>query len=337
MQYTKHYNHILTIKCCIKYNQKINFDIIKGGLYMQPKGVWLPIITPFKNDKIDYVSYKRLIDYYISKGISGLIPLGTTGEVPVLSDFEFEEMIENTMLYVNGRLPVYVGIGGNYTAQVIKKIKIAEYYDIKGILSVVPYYNKPSQDGIYAHFKSLAEATYLDIILYNIPYRTGVNMENDTVRKLAEIKNIVGLKDASGDIKSTLALLMNPPKDFSILTGEDILFYITLTLGGHGGILASSHIKTEQFVEVYNKVQAGDYNAALAVWKKLYEFIPLLFAEPNPAPVKYCLNKLGLIESPELRLPLTQVSQQLADKLDLILPVKQLNQEGNINQEIKIA
>ncbi len=304
---------------------------------MQPKGVWLPIITPFKNDKIDYVSYKRLIDYYISKGISGLIPLGTTGEVPVLSDFEFEEMIENTMLYVNGRLPVYVGIGGNYTAQVIKKIKIAEYYDIKGILSVVPYYNKPSQDGIYAHFKSLAEATYLDIILYNIPYRTGVNMENDTVRKLAEIKNIVGLKDASGDIKSTLALLMNPPKDFSILTGEDILFYITLTLGGHGGILASSHIKTEQFVEVYNKVQAGDYNAALAVWKKLYEFIPLLFAEPNPAPVKYCLNKLGLIESPELRLPLTQVSQQLADKLDLILPVKQLNQEGNINQEIKIA
>lgn len=304
---------------------------------MQPKGVWLPIITPFKNDKVDYVSYKRLIDYYISKGISGLIPLGTTGEVPVLSDFEFEEMIENTMLYVNGRLPVYVGIGGNYTAQVIKKIKIAEYYDIKGILSVVPYYNKPSQDGIYAHFKSLAEATYLDIILYNIPYRTGVNMENDTVRKLAEIKNIVGLKDASGDIKSTLALLMNPPKDFSILTGEDILFYITLTLGGHGGILASSHIKTEQFVEVYNKVQAGDYNAALAVWKKLYEFIPLLFAEPNPAPVKYCLNKLGLIESPELRLPLTQVSQQLADKLDLILPVKQLNQEGNINQEIKIA
>lgn len=304
---------------------------------MLPKGVWLPIITPFKNDKIDFVSYKRLIDYYVSKGISGLIPLGTTGEVPVLSDFEFEEMIENTMLYVNGRLPVYVGIGGNYTAQVIKKIKIAEYYDIKGILSVVPYYNKPSQDGIYAHFKSLAEASYLDIILYNIPYRTGVNMENDTIRKLAEIKNIVGLKDASGDIKSTLALLMNPPENFSILTGEDILFYITLTLGGHGGILASAHINTEQFVELYNKVQAGDYEAALTIWKKLYEFIPLLFAEPNPAPIKYCLNKLGLIESPELRLPLTQISQQLADKLEHIITAKQLNQEGNIKQAIKIA
>lgn len=287
---------------------------------MQPKGVWLPIITPFKDNKIDYKSYKNLIDYYVSKGISGIIPLGTTGEVPVLSDFEFEEMIENTMLYVNGRLPVFIGIGGNYTAQVIKKVKIAEYYDIQGILSVCPYYNKPGQDGIYAHFRSIAESTYLDIILYNIPYRTGVNMSIETVHKLAEIDNIVGLKDASGDIKTTLALLMNPPKNFSILTGEDILFYITLTLGGQGGILASSHLKTELFVDVYNKVKNNELDAALETWKKLYEFIPLLFAEPNPAPIKYCLYRLGLISSPEVRLPLTQISEQLEEKLDHIFP-----------------
>jgi 4-hydroxy-tetrahydrodipicolinate synthase len=299
---------------------------------MQPKGVWLPIITPFKDDKIDYISYKRLIDYYVNKGISGIIPLGTTGEVPVLSDFEFEEMIENTMLYVNGRLPVYIGIGGNYTAQVIKKIKIAEYYDIQGILSVCPYYNKPGQDGIYAHFKSIAESTYLNIILYNIPYRTGVNMENETVRKLSEIDNIVGLKDASGDIKTTLALLMNPPKNFSILTGEDILFYITLALGGQGGILASSHLKTELFVDVYNKVKNNEIDAALAAWKKLYEFIPLLFKEPNPAPIKYCLKKQGLIDSAELRLPLTQISDQLKDKLDHIFPNKLINQDNDKNQ-----
>lgn len=297
---------------------------------MQPKGVWLPIITPFKDDKIDFKSYKRLIDHYISKGISGIIPLGTTGEVPVLSDFEFEEMIEKTMEYVNGRLPVYVGVGGNYTAQVIKKVKIAEYYDIQGILSVCPYYNKPGQEGIYSHFKAIAEETFLNIILYNIPYRTGVNIENDTVYRLSEIKNIVGLKDASGDIKQTMALLMNPPKDFSILTGEDILFYITLSLGGQGGILASSHLKTELFVDVYNKMQNHDTEAALQTWRMLYDFIPLLFKESNPAPIKYCLKRQGLIDSAEVRLPLTQISDQLKEKLDRVFPAK-----FGVSEEVK--
>lgn len=286
---------------------------------MQLTGVWLPIITPFKDNKIDYVSYQRMIDYYTKKGISGFIPLGTTGESPVLSDYEFEEMIEKTMEFNNNRLPVYVGIGGNYTAQVIKKVKIAEYYDIQGILSVCPYYNRPSQEGIYYHFKSIAEETPLDIIVYNIPYRTGVNIENETIYKMAEIKNIVGLKDSCGDIKQTMSLLMHPPKDFSILTGEDILFYTTLALGGQGGILASSHLKTESFVDVYNKMKANDQEGALKIWKQLYDFIPLLFKEPNPAPTKYCLKELGLIESPEVRLPLMQISNTLKTKLDKII------------------
>jgi len=299
---------------------------------MQPKGVWLPIITPFKDDKIDYASYRRMIDHYVNTGISGIIPLGTTGEAPVLSDFEFEEMIEYTMLYVNGRLPVYVGIGGNHTAQVIKKIKIAEYYDIQGILSVCPYYNKPGQEGIYAHFKAIAESTPLDIIIYNIPYRTGVNINNDTVHRLAEIKNIVGIKDASGDIKNTLNLLMNPPKNFSIMTGEDILFYITLTLDGHGGIMASAHLKTELFVDVYNKVKNNELEAALETWKQLYDFIPLLFMESNPAPIKYCLKNLGMIDSAEVRLPLTQISDQLAKKLDYYFPKKSLRWEKDLTR-----
>ncbi|MDF2610555.1 MAG: dihydrodipicolinate synthase [Lachnospiraceae bacterium] len=286
---------------------------------MQLTGVWLPIITPFKDNKIDYISYQRMIDYYTKKGISGFIPLGTTGESPVLSDYEFEEMIEKTMEFNKNRLPVYVGIGGNYTAQVIKKVKIAEYYDIQGILSVCPYYNRPSQEGIYQHFKSIAEETPLDIIVYNIPYRTGVNIENETIYKMAEIKNIVGLKDSCGDIKQTMSLLMHPPKDFSILTGEDILFYTTLALGGQGGILASSHLKTESFVDVYNKMKANDQEGALQIWKQLYDFIPLLFKEPNPAPTKYCLKELGLIESPEVRLPLMQISNTLKTKLDEII------------------
>lgn len=287
---------------------------------MQLTGVWLPIITPFKNDKIDFKSYKRLIEYYSEKGISGFIPLGTTGEIPTLSDYEFEEMIERTMDYNKKRLPIYVGVGGNYTAQVIKKVRIAEYYDIQGILSVCPYYNKPSQDGIYAHFKAIAEATKLNMIIYNIPYRTGVNIENDTIYKMAEIKNIIGLKDCCGDIKQSMSLLMNPPKDFSILSGEDLQFFLSLTMGGQGGILASAHLKTEQFVEVYQKVKANDTAAALQTWKELYELIPLLFKEPNPSPIKYYLSQTGLIDSDEVRLPLTTISEQLKQKLDRYLP-----------------
>lgn len=286
---------------------------------MQINGVWLPIVTPFKDNKIDYHSYKKLIHYYIDKGISGIIPLGTTGESPTLSDFEFEDMIEKTMEYTNNRLPVYIGVGGNCTNQVIKKVKIAEYYEIKGILSVCPYYNRPNQEGIYSHFKSIAEETPLNIIMYNIPYRTGVNIENETIYKLSEIKNIVGLKDCCGNIKQTAELLMNPPKDFSILTGEDLLFFLTLTMGGQGGILSSAHLKTEMFVDVYQKIKENDLESALKMWKPLYDFIPLLFQEPNPAPVKYCLKELSLIDSFEVRLPLTPISNQLKDKLDRII------------------
>ena len=286
---------------------------------MQLTGVWLPIITPFKDNKIDDTSYKRLIEYYSNKGISGLIPLGTTGEIPTLDDSEFEEMIEKTLEYNTAKLPVYVGVGGNYTAKVIKKVKIAETYGIQGILSVCPYYNRPSQEGIYQHFKSIAAETSLNIVVYNIPYRTGVNVENETVHRLAEIKNIVGIKDACGDIKQSMSLLMNPPKDFSIMTGEDLLFYLTLTLGGQGGILASAHLMTEKFVEIYKKIKENDLQAAFEIWKPLYEFIPLLFKEPNPAPIKYCLNELGLLDSSEVRLPLTQISDPLKEKLKSII------------------
>lgn len=283
---------------------------------MRLSGVWLPIITPFRDGNIDYVSYRKMIDHYIEKGISGIIPLGTTGEIPTLDDYEFEEILSKTMEYVDGRLPVCAGVGGNYTAKVISKVKLAEKYDISGILSVCPYYNRPGQDGIYSHFKSIADETSLDIIIYNIPYRTGTNIENDTIRRLSEIRNIAGLKDSSGDLKQTMALLMDPPEDFSILTGEDILFFTTLVMGGQGGILASSHLKTEQFIEVYNKLRANDAEGALKIWKKLYPFIPLLFKESNPAPIKYCLSKLGLIASPEVRLPLIQISDGLKVQLD---------------------
>jgi 4-hydroxy-tetrahydrodipicolinate synthase len=286
---------------------------------MKIQGVYVPLITPFTNDKVDYDSYKKMIDHYLNKDISGIIPLATTEESPTIDEYEYEEIIEKTMEYNNNRVPVFIGIGGNNTKKVIDKLRLAEKYKVDGILSVCPYYNRPDQRGIYEHFLRISEATNLNIIIYNIPYRTGRNIENDTIYKLAELKNIVGLKDSCGDIKQTTNLLLNPPKNFSILTGEDILFYTTLTLGGDGGILASSHLNTEEFIEVYNAIKNNDHQLALEKWKVISKIIPMLFEEPNPVPIKYCLNKLGIINSPEVRLPLTEITNNLKSRLDNVL------------------
>jgi 4-hydroxy-tetrahydrodipicolinate synthase len=286
---------------------------------MNVEGVWLPIITPFSNGKPDFQSYKSLIDHYLEKGIAGIVPLGTTGECPTVHDSEFESVVDKTLEYVGGAVPVIVGAGGNDTAKVVKTVKLLEKYKVAGILSVSPYYNRPDQRGIFEHFKAVSESTPLSIIVYNIPYRTGRNIENPTIHKLAGLKNIVGIKDSCGDIKQSMELLLNPPEHFSILTGEDLLYFLTLTLGGSGGILAAAHLFTEDYVEIFNAVRRNDHKMALGLWKKLAALIPLLFTEPNPAPLKYCLKKLGLIASAELRLPLVEISRELEAKLDKFL------------------
>lgn len=286
---------------------------------MNFEGIWLPIITPFTDGQIDFVSYRKLIDHYIAKGIHGLIPLGTTGECPAVSDAEFEAIVEETLSAVNGRIPVVIGLGGNYTDKVVKNIKTLEKHKVNGVLSVSPYYNRPDQRGIYEHFRHLSEATSLPIIIYNIPYRTGRNMENDTIRRLAELKNIVGLKDASGDFKQSMELLLDRPADFSILCGEDILYYPMLALGGDGGILASAHLRTEDFLQIYDLARKGDYQNALPIWSGLSKLIPLLFAEPSPGPIKYYLKQTGLIASAEARLPIMEITEELAQKLKALL------------------
>lgn len=287
---------------------------------MQIDGVWLPIITPFLDDKIDLISYQRMINHYIEEGIRGLMPLGTTGESPTVTDEEFEQLIAKTMEYADNRVPVFIGLGGNDTKKVMKKLKLVEKYKVAGILSVSPYYNRPDQRGIYEHFLRISEATDMNIILYNIPYRTGRNIENETLYRLAELKNIIGLKDAGGDIKQTMELLRQPPANFSILTGEDIYYYLTLVLGGKGGILASAHLNTRSFIDIYDKVKKNDHQAGLTIWEKIAPIIPLLFEEPNPSPIKYCLEKLGFIHSAETRLPLMPISENLQKKLnDLLL------------------
>lgn len=283
------------------------------------KGVWLPIVTPFLENEIDYKSYQKLIDYYAPKGISGIIPNGTTGECPTIEDYEFEDLLEKTVEFTNNRLPIFYGLGGNNTNKLLKQLKVVEKYKVEGILSVSPYYSRPDQNGIFEHFKRISESTNLKIIIYNIPHRTGRNIENDTLFKLAELGNIVGVKDSCGNISQTMDLIFNRPDNFSVLTGEDTLFYLNLALGGDGGILAAAHLATEKFVSIMNSVDNNDQRTALTTWKTIEKFIPLLFKEPNPAPVKYYLEKKGLICSSELRLPLTEISDELKRELDKYL------------------
>ncbi len=283
---------------------------------MKMQGVWLPIITPFINGEVDYKSYENLINYYINKGISGIIPLGTTGESPTIDDDEFIKIIEKTIQIVNSKIPIYVGVGGNYTKKVIKQLKTIEKLNFEGILSVSPYYSRPSQNGIYEHFKEISENTNKNIVIYNIPYRTGRNIENETIYKLSELKNIVGIKDSCGDVKQSMELIFNKPDNFSVLTGEDILYFVMLTMGGDGGILAAAHIETEKYVKIYSLIKENNHNEAKKYWKDLINIIPYLFIEPSPAPIKYILKNKNLILSNETRLPITDISDNLKKYLN---------------------
>jgi 4-hydroxy-tetrahydrodipicolinate synthase len=279
-------------------------------------GVWLPIVTPFAGGEIDDTSYERLIAHYVRAGVSGIIPLGPTGESPTIDEAEAERLIERTVAAVNGRVPIVVGVSGNDTRKVVKTVRRLERHRIDGLLVTCPYYNRPSQDGLREHFTRVAEATARPILIYNIPYRTGVNLLNDTLLALAELPNIAGVKDSSGDVAQSLALLRQRPQGFSVLTGEDAYFYTMLAHGGDGGILASAHLESETFIAVYERMAANDHHGARALWSGLQTLIPLLFKEPNPMPVKHCLWRAGLIGSPECRLPLTRISPALARELD---------------------
>ncbi len=282
-------------------------------------GLWLPLVTPFKDGDVDFSSYERLIEHYIARGVDGLFPLGTTGEQPVLEDDEIDELVERTVAKVAGRVPVFVGVGGNATHKVEKTLARLDRFAFEGIVSVCPYYNRPSQDGLVAHFRAIAAATDRDVLIYNIPYRTAVNLSNDSLLELAEVSNIVGVKDSSGSIAQSLELLQRKPVDFSVLTGEDALFFTMMANGADGGILAASHLMTAGFVEVGRRFAANDLAGARAAWAPLASFVPLLFAEANPMPIKYLLWRQGLIASPECRLPLTKISDSLARRLDTAL------------------
>ena len=279
-------------------------------------GIWVPVITPFLDGALDLESYDRLLEHYLDAGVTGIFPLGTTGESPTLDEDEMEAIVERTLEVTAGRAPVFVGVGGNATKKVVKTLERLQRYSFEGIVSVCPYYNRPGQDGLREHFTRIAEATDRQILIYNIPYRTGVNMTNETLLQLAKLPNIVGVKDSCGNLAQSLDLLRQRPPGFSVMTGEDVYLYTMLAHGGDGGILAASHLQTDLFVGVYERMTANDHQAARATWSRLEPLVPLLFKEANPMPIKHCLWRLGLIRSPECRLPLTHISRGLAQELD---------------------
>ncbi len=283
---------------------------------MEVNGVWLPIVTPFVEGHVDFGSYERLVSYYLGKGINGIIPLGTTGESPVISDEESYKIIKKTVDIVEVKLPVFAGCGGNNTALVISKLEKMTSLGVDGILSACPYYNKPGQEGLFRHFVAIAEATDLKIIIYNIPHRTGVNMTNETIFRLAKIDNIIGIKDSCGDISQSLDLIARKPDNFSVMTGEDHLFFNNLAHGGDGGILAAAHLETTLFSNIFHRMTDNDLNGARGLWRNIEPVIPLLFEEANPGPVKFWLQREGLIRSGEMRLPMTDISDELKDKID---------------------
>ncbi|HEV2673753.1 MAG TPA: 4-hydroxy-tetrahydrodipicolinate synthase [Aliidongia sp.] len=284
-----------------------------------PRGIWLPLVTPFRDGRLDERSLARLVDFYAGQPIDGLILGATTGEGLTLDDEEVERLVTVSAASLDRagqRLPLYLGLAGSDTRKVVRDLRQSAAWPVDGYLVSCPSYTRPSQDGLHHHFSALADGTERPILIYNIPYRTGVNMSNETMLRLARHPNIIGVKDCSGDPTQSFDLLRSRPAGFSVLTGEDALFYGALTQGADGGILASAHVAPQAFAEIRNLLAGGDQPGALAAWSRLADLPRLLFAEPSPAPIKHWLWRTGQIDSPEVRLPMTPVSASLAGRID---------------------
>jgi len=283
------------------------------------QGVWIPLITPFRDGLVDEVSLARMVTHYAREPVDGLILAATTGEGLSLDEAEVEHLVfatRATLAALGRDMPVFLGLSGSDTRKLSLALARTAAWPIDGSLIACPYYTRPSQLGLMRHFSTLADSAAHPILIYNIPYRTGVNLGNETMLKLAEHPNIIGVKDCSADAAQSFDLTRSKPPGFAVLTGEDAFFYSALTQGAEGGILASAHVETGTFAQVRNKLLSGDQPGALADWRRLLDVVRLLFQEPNPAPIKHWLWRTGLIDSAELRLPMVPVSDALAARID---------------------
>ena len=277
-------------------------------------------ITPFKEDEsVDYEAIIRLVDYQLQNGTDFLVILATTAEAVTLSAEEKIKIQKLIIERVNGQIPIVLGVGGNNTRAVVETLKHDDFTGIDAILSVVPYYNKPSQEGIYQHFKAISNATNLPIILYNVPGRTGVNMTAETTLRLArDFKNIVAIKEASGNITQMDDIIKNKPEDFNVLSGDDGITFPLITLGAVGVISVIGNAFPREFSRMTRLALAGDYANALSIHHKFTELFDLLFVDGNPAGVKSMLNAMGMIEN-KLRLPLVPTRITTFEKIRAVL------------------
>lgn len=280
------------------------------------RGTGVALVTPFKSDlTVDFEALRRVVDHVINNGVQYVVALGTTAETPTLDSNEKKEVLTSIINTVAGRVPVVCGMGGNNTYEIIQQIKEYDLSKVAGLLSVAPYYNKPTQEGMYQHFKAIAKATDKPIILYNVPGRTSSNLLPQTALKLAsEFPNIVAIKEASGNLVQCMELVQNAPEHFAILSGDDNLVVPQIAIGMEGVISVAANCFTRDFTDMVNASLEGDFTTARKLHYKLLPGIDLLFAEGNPAGVKYVLRELGLIEG-NIRLPLVPVSETTALKI----------------------
>ncbi len=286
------------------------------SLQIKLRGTGVALVTPFHaNGSIDFKSLENVINHVISNGCEYVVTLGTTGETPVLNKEEKVELIEFTYSTVDGRVPVVVGIGGNDTNALIKDLHSFPLEKATAILSAGPYYSKPSREGIYQHYKALAKETSKPIILYNVPGRTGKSIEASTTLRLAnEFENIAGIKEASGDFTLCMNILKNKPKDFLVVSGDDLLAMAQIACGMEGVISVAANCLPASFSEMVRLSLKGDFATAKTINDSMLEAYELLFCENNPAGVKAFLVEMGLIQN-NLRLPLVPLSSEVHQKI----------------------
>ena len=284
------------------------------------KGMGVALITPFKADEsVDYNALMRLVDYQLQNNTDFLCVLGTTAETPTLTEYEKQKIKSMVIERVNGRIPILLGVGGNNTRALVETLQTGDFTGVDAILSVVPYYNKPSQEGIYQHYKALAEATDLPLVLYNVPGRTGVNMKAETTLRIArDFKNVIAVKEASGDITQMDDIIKNKPEGFNVISGDDGITYPLVALGAVGVISVIGNAFPREFSRMVRLALQGDYIHALDIHHKFAELFKLLFVDGNPAGVKAMLHAMGMIEN-QLRLPLVPTRLTTMEKISAIL------------------
>ncbi|MBI0580866.1 4-hydroxy-tetrahydrodipicolinate synthase [Neobacillus cucumis] len=277
------------------------------------------MVTPFDHEgEIDFNATRTLVNYLIENGTDGLVVVGTTGESPTLTTDEKVEFFKFVVDVVNGRIPVIAGTGSNNTRASISLTKQAEAAGVDGIMLVAPYYNKPSQEGLYQHFKAIAESTALPIMLYNIPGRSVVNMSVETIVRLSQIPNIVAIKEASGNLDAMAEVISQTPSDFTLYSGDDGLTIPVLAIGGAGIVSVASHIIGNEMQEMVNLFKSGNVQEAAAAHRRLLPIMKALFAAPNPTPVKAALNLKG-VNVGGVRLPMVPLTDEETNTLQNIL------------------